>query len=101
MTYGLTDKEIESINTVFQGYPAIEQVTVFGSRALETQRHNSDIDLALHGEIGDSVLRDVREDLEALPLPYMFDVVIYNDITHPPFKEHIDTYEQLFYESNK
>ena len=47
MKYGLSAEIINQLQTVFQGYPDIESVYMFGSRAAGTFRDGSDIDLAV------------------------------------------------------
>lgn len=98
MKFGLSESAIDKIQSVFKLYPEIPQVKIYGSRALQTQRENSDIDLVIMGAINDSLLLKIHFELDELPLPYVFDVSIYPRITHAGLKEHIDKYGQLFYE---
>ena len=49
MTYGLKEDTIASINEVFQRFPDVEQAILYGSRAMDRQRYNSDIDMTLIG----------------------------------------------------
>ena len=47
MAYGLTEKEIAMIKAVFEKTPEVESVFVYGSRAKNTYKKTSDIDLAV------------------------------------------------------
>lgn len=47
--FGLNDKEYKIINDIFKNYEQIEEVVIFGSRALNTFKTTSDIDFAIKG----------------------------------------------------
>lgn len=97
MMYGLNEKEIHIISSVFAAYPAIEKVIVFGSRAMGNYQPYSDIDLAYVGALAPEEERRLYHMLEDLPLPYQFDIQSYAAITHAPLREHIDRVGKLFY----
>lgn len=88
--YGLSSREIELMRTVFRHFQKIEKVILFGSRAKNTHRPESDVDLALMGM--DSLLQisAIAEALDELPLPYRFDVLDYRQIAYAPLREHVD-----------
>ncbi len=50
MNFGLSDKNLKSIIDALKLHPEIEAAKIFGSRALQTNRPGSDIDIALFGE---------------------------------------------------
>ena len=50
MPFGLNQKTINQLNSVFQKYPEINQVKIYGSRAVGSYRKGSDIDLAFFSE---------------------------------------------------
>jgi uncharacterized protein len=50
MKFGLTENTIEKFNSVFEKYPEIEEVVVYGSRAKGNYREGSDIDITLKGK---------------------------------------------------
>ena len=53
MQFGLKQTTIDKINSVFEKYPDVEQVIIYGSRAKGNYRNGSDIDITLKGkEIG-------------------------------------------------
>ena len=86
---GLTSSEIELMRSVFRRYPDIVEVILFGSRAKGTHRPQSDIDLALVGVADDLIAEAVAETLEALPMPYRFDVKAHDGIKYQPLLDHI------------
>ena len=57
----------------------MEAVLLFGSRAMGTHHAGSDIDLAVKGkQLIPAMLSEFRQALEALHLPYFFDVLHYD-----------------------
>lgn len=62
---------------------------VYGSRAKGTHRPNSDVDIALDGDISPLEAESIAGDLDELPLPYRFDVLTIRHITNEAVLEHI------------
>jgi len=88
--FGLDERTQRLMRGLFERHPGIAEVRVFGSRAKGNYRPESDVDLAIFGEV-DSVLASlVASELDELPLPYRFDVQAYSCIEHVPLREHID-----------
>lgn len=79
-------------------YPAVKEARVFGSRALGTERPNSDIDIVLLGSLAAALVDRIKSDLEGLPVPFKFDVVGYSLLEHQKLKEHIDQFGKSFYQ---
>ena len=98
MKYGLDDIIIEKINQVFDQFPQIKEVIIYGSRAMGNYREASDIDLTL---IGDNLnLKDLNQltsVLDDLLLPYLFDISIHSQIKNQDLIEHINRNGKLFY----
>jgi predicted nucleotidyltransferase len=88
--FGLDLRALGLIRGVFARHPSIVQVRVFGSRAKGHHQPGSDVDLALFGDVDGALARLVAAELDDLPLPYRFDVQVYDTISHPPLREHID-----------
>lgn len=95
--FGLNETDRKLIAGVFERHPNIANVQIFGSRAMGNFRPNSDIDIALWGQINHQHLGKIIADLDDLPLPYQFDVVLYDDIKNNDFKKHIDEFGIDFY----
>lgn len=90
--YGLPANDFEEILTCFRQLPSISQVTLYGSRALGTQRTGSDIDLTLHGTgltLSDTVY-PLTQLLDDLNLPYTFDISIHEHIENDSLLNHIE-----------
>jgi len=97
--YGLLERDLKYIIEAVSKYPEIEEVIIFGSRAMGNYKKGSDVDLALKGEkVERKTVRRLSDDLnEEYPLPYFFDVVNYNDISNEELKEHIDNKGKRIY----
>jgi predicted nucleotidyltransferase len=87
---GLSSDTLNIINLVFNKYKQIDMVYIFGSRAKGNFKQNSDVDLAILGEIDSLFAEQIAYELEELPLPYKFDVQAYKNIKNVSLKEHID-----------
>lgn len=102
MPFGLTDKDYQLIKDVFRLYSKVEEVVIFGSRAMGTDKPGSDIDLALKGK--HIVLEDIlsiNNRLEDLPLAYQYDVINYHTINNLALVEHIDKHGIRFYKKEQ
>lgn len=95
--FGLSEHEIGLILGILRRHPEIDAARIFGSRALGTHRPNSDIDIALYGEIDTSQMLAIHHELDELPLPYLFDLAVYADLSHEELKRHIDECGSEFY----
>jgi len=87
MKFGLTNEQMEQIcNKLLKS--GVSKAVIFGSRAKGTHRCNSDIDIAVWGD--GLYIERIFSELDELPMPYKFDVVEYDKITHIALREHID-----------
>src|ERR1041384_6484382 len=94
---GLDARARALVQSVLARPPQVSEARVFGSRALLRHRPESDIDLAVYGEVDDALAQRIQGELDELPLPYAFDVCAYPQIRHSPLREHIDRVgRQLF-----
>ncbi len=88
--FGLPDETIKLFCDYFASRPEIEEVILFGSRAMGTHSPGSDIDLAILTSSADDLSGSVKTDLDGLPTPYLFDVVDYRHVTNSDLRSHID-----------
>ena len=88
----LTDSKLINLKNVFQKYPEIQNVILYGSRALGTAKSGSDIDISLKGKINLELLTKVTFDLEDLYFPEKIDISVYNEIQNKNLIEHIDKF---------
>ncbi len=98
MKFGLKDKTIEKINSVFRTFPKIEEVIIYGSRGKVNFREGSDIDLTLVGDqLTRGILSKISIAIDALNIPYLFDLTIYQNLNNPELEKHIKKYEKKLY----
>ena len=100
MAFGLPQKTITQLKSVFKNHPEITQVKIYGSRAKDYYRKGSDIDLAFFSESKKDLSSNLSWELDDLPSPYTFDLVNYNTLNNTPLKEEIDKYGKVFYKKN-
>ena len=89
-TPALAPAEISLLRSVFMRHPEITEVRLFGSRAKGTHKNNSDIDLALWGNVDTLRAASIAAELDELPLPYLFDVQAFHSIKADALREHIE-----------
>ena len=96
--FGLTNDDLQSIVNVIKIYSQIDEAIIFGSRALNTYRKGSDIDIALKGKDISFVTITISGILnEESHLPYFFDVLDYSLIDNEDLKNHIDRVGRQIY----
>lgn len=88
---GISHAEMEQLVRAFNSEPSIHNVILYGSRAMQTQRPGSDIDLTLTGEgLSTGRLMDLMTAIDDLLLPYEVDLSILNHIDNVELLEHIE-----------
>ena len=99
MNHGLSESTVERIRGVLVHFPEVEKAVLYGSRAKETHRPGSDIDLVLYGSgLGQTQLARIDEALDDLLLPYQMDLSLFASLTHPNLLDHIRRVGVPFYE---
>lgn len=97
--YGLKESVIAKISSVFSIVPEIEQVILYGSRAMGTFRNGSDIDLTIKGDaITQSQMLRVENQLDDLLLPYTIDLSLLRQIDNKELLDHIKRVGIVLYE---
>jgi uncharacterized protein len=100
--FGLTPTQYHLIESAIISFNDIEKVLIFGSRATHRSRSASDIDLAVIGKnLNRVIINRLSSELDDLPLPFMFDVLHYDQIENSVLKSKIDSEGKLFFEKQK
>lgn len=89
--YGLLERDMEEIVSIFKSNSKVEELLLFGSRAKGNNVSGSDIDLAVKGK--DLNLDDIlkaKSEIDKLSLPYKTDIIIYGRIKDYDLIDHID-----------
>ena len=90
LDHGLSDASLTLLaRTIAQCGEGVTRVDLFGSRATGAHRANSDIDLALHGDVTDATIDRLRTMFLESSLPVSVDVTSY-ERAYPPLRRHID-----------
>lgn len=103
MMYGLSDRTINTLNSIFYKYSGIIQVVLYGSRAKGNYRNGSDIDLSLKTSpaFTRTDLLHIAGDFDDSDMPYFVDVCIYEKISNPDLKAHIDRIGKVLYNGER
>lgn len=98
MVFGLKETAIHQIREIFSHYPQVNEVILYGSRAMGNFKNGSDIDLALKGEdLNLTILNKIDLELDDLLLPYIFDLSIFHHIDNPDLIDHIKRVGKVMY----
>ncbi|MEY4549412.1 MAG: hypothetical protein RL685_5607 [Pseudomonadota bacterium] len=102
MTEALADAGLDArasalVRSVLARYPAVQEARIFGSRAMNRHRPESDVDLALFGDVDDLLANRIAGELDELPVPFTFDVCAYQQVEHAALREHIDRVGRRFF----
>ncbi|MFH1563896.1 MAG: restriction endonuclease subunit S [Nitrospirota bacterium] len=91
MKYGFSNKQLKEIVSFFREYSEVEEAVLFGSRAIDTYKEASDVDIALKGNnVTASLSAKMKFNIEEdTYLPFFFDFVAYSTITSEELKQHI------------
>ncbi len=102
MPYGLTDSEMQVLHELFAENEKIEQVILYGSRAKGTYKPFSDVDITI---VGKGLTRlDVNRLYAALdesPIPYMFDIFVFDTLKNENPKDHISRCGVILYQKKE
>ncbi|WP_162339639.1 nucleotidyltransferase domain-containing protein [Cyclobacterium salsum] len=99
MKFGLNSSTLQKLQSVFEKYREIEEVLIYGSRAKGNYREGSDIDITLKGErLTHNHLTSIKQDMDELNTPYLFDISIYHLLKSHSLVEHIDRVGRVFYQ---
>lgn len=79
MKFGLSDEIYNKIKKVINKYNYTFKI--FGSRARGDFKNNSDLDIAVEGNITPEEKYEVMNDFDLLDIPYTIDLVFFNEIT--------------------
>ena len=99
MKYGLSEEQFEEVIKAISSYKEIEEAILFGSRAMDTFKEASDVDIAVKGHgLNTHLAMDLKIYFEEeTDLPFFFDFISYPDIDNQKLKNHIDKKGVLIY----
>lgn len=95
--FGLDVELIVKLNEIFTKFLEIEKVIIYGSRAKGNYKEGSDIDITIYGNINEETLSTIKNDIEELNSPYLYDISIFNKIKNQDLIEHIQRVGKILY----
>lgn len=100
MEFGLSENHRKIINSIFDKYPQVKKVAVYGSRAKGNYRPGSDIDMTIieDEKIPFDVLLKIVNDFDDSMLPFLVDISVFSKLTNPDLIEHIKRNGKVIYE---
>ena len=98
--FGLDFSLIAKLNEIFNKLTEIEKVILYGSRAKGNYREGSDIDITIFGNINDETINSIKNDIEELNSPYLYDISIFNKIKNQDLIEHINRVGKVIFYRN-
>ncbi|MCH8539460.1 MAG: restriction endonuclease subunit S [Opitutales bacterium] len=97
MNDGLKEAQRSAIIGVLAKCPKLKRAILFGSRAMGTFTHTSDIDIALEGDLSLTDQANLAEEIEQLSIPYKVDLVRVKEVSSRELQEHIKKQGKLWY----
>ena len=79
MNFGLSEDVYNKIKGVILKYSSY-QFKIYGSRARGDYKKESDIDIAVIGNVNSEDKMKTLNDFDILNIPYMIDIVFFNDL---------------------
>jgi predicted nucleotidyltransferase len=98
MNDGLKPRHRETIIAELKKCPKLKKAILFGSRAMGTYTPESDIDIALEGDLNLTDQAELAEKLNQTSIPYTVDLVRTHTITDSDLKEHIRRHGKTWWE---
>lgn len=99
MKFGLNADIIKEIQKILEGFPQVEKVIVYGSRAKGNYKPGSDIDLTFKGNnLNLNILNKISLQFDDLLLPCTFDLSVFDQIDNKELVNHIERVGKIFYQ---
>ena len=87
---GLSLEELNKVQRILGNCENLERAQIFGSRAMNTHKPSSDVDLALFGEnLSRHDVNTLKIAFEDSTLPHTFDLILHYAIKEPELLAHI------------
>ncbi len=91
MRHGLPERSLDKLLRTIIREPKVEGIVLYGSRAKDSFRDGSDIDLCLDApELDFSGLMHLENEVDDLLLPWKVDLAIRQRIDNPDLLSHIE-----------
>ena len=99
-SFGLPNNVIHQLHAIFHHYKQINQVILYGSRAMGNYNPGSDIDLCIDSDtLSLSDLLKIENQIDDLLLPWRVDISLKHAIDNTNLHKHIQNVGLIFYPS--
>lgn len=99
---GLKSSHLRELRRIFNHYPEVKEVLIFGSRATGRYHDRSDIDLAIRNSIIDrKILGRIRSDFDESDIPYTVDLLVLEQVQDQGLKNEIMKEGKIIYSRNE
>ncbi|MDY6823907.1 MAG: nucleotidyltransferase domain-containing protein [Thermodesulfobacteriota bacterium] len=96
--FGMQKEVLARIVEVLKRNPHIDEAILYGSRAKDSHREGSDVDLVLKGQhLNLREMNKLHLELDDLMLPYTFDLSIYHRLNDQELIDHINRVGKRIY----
>jgi type I restriction enzyme S subunit len=103
-SFGLDELNTSRLMSILESHSCISKAVIFGSRARNTFKVTSDIDIAIWTDLNSeslslssNVISSLKADFEDSLIPYTVDLIDYQQLSNQRLKEEIDCYGKVFY----
>ena len=97
--FGIEASALAGLRALCEATPGLRRVWIFGSRARDDWRPRSDVDLSVDAPDWDrTALARFDDAIKQLPMVYTVDLVHWQTVNTPAFKERIERDRQIFWE---
>jgi uncharacterized protein len=96
--FGLPAATLDALRRIFTRHPAVESVSIYGSRAKGTQHARSDIDLVAFGPGLDRFqIAAILLEIDDSDIPNLVDLQDFSNLRNPTLIDHIERIGQEIY----
>lgn len=95
--FGMNQKALDTLSRIFNQYPDISHVMVYGSRAKGNFSERSDLDLVIMDQIDRKILGSIWMDINSSDFPLTVDLQVWDEIKNEKLKDHIQRVGKTFY----
>ncbi|MFT4858043.1 MAG: putative nucleotidyltransferase [Algoriphagus sp.] len=87
--FGIDQKGTAILRNIFNNYPEVSRVLVYGSRAKGNFDDRSDLDLVIMDDIDRKILGEIWMEINSSDFPLTVDLQVWGDIKNKDLKSHI------------
>ena len=94
----LPETIVDQLKIIFEKYPPVKEVILYGSRAKGTNTKRSDIDLVIANSQLDRVtLSNIKSEIEESDIPNLVDIQLLEEIDNQDLLDHINRVGKVVY----